>query len=156
MDRNFLTTKGVTLLELAMGITVFSLLVAFSLGSLSGRKTQAKALRTTREMDILADASVQYYLKTGAWPASLVDLQPELVAAPINNNPFDYEYMFNSTGSSVTVSTFVPKGLVTQISGGPQMVVQSQETLDLISVSRPIPSGLTGRLKYDKKYLYEQ
>jgi hypothetical protein len=70
-------------------------------------------------------------------------------------NPFGNAYTITSNASSVSVSTLLPKGLITSRGYGCQIVVVNQGNNDLVSVTKTPESG-TWKLKYEKKYIYKQ
>jgi len=116
----------------------------------------ASAQRVIVELESVALASTRFYSQNGAWPVSLSDLRPSyLVQQSSDLNPFGNVYTITSNSSSVSVSTLLPKGLVTGKSYGSEVVVINQGNNDLISVTKSLESG-TWNLKYEKKYIYKQ
>lgn len=116
----------------------------------------AAAQRIIAELDAIASAGARYYSEHGAWPASLADLRPSYLAQQSSNlNPFGNIYSITSNASSISVSTLLPKGLVTSKSFGSEVVVINQGNNDLVSVTKPLESG-TWKLKYEKKHIYQQ
>jgi len=116
----------------------------------------ASSIRTLEELDSIALASTRYYRELGAWPAALADLRPSyLVQQSSDINPFGNAYTITSNALSVSVSTLMPKGLITSKSYGSEIVVVNQGSNDLVSVTKTPESG-TWKLKYEKKYIYKQ
>jgi hypothetical protein len=116
----------------------------------------ASAQRVVVELESIALASTRYYSQNGAWPVSLSDLRPSyLVQQSSDTNPFGNAYTITSNASSVSVSTLLPKGLITSKSYGSEIVVVNQGSNDLVSVTKSPESG-TWKLKYEKKYIYKQ
>ena len=116
----------------------------------------ASSIRTLEELDSIAVSCTRYYREIGAWPAVLADLRPGyLVQQSSDTNPFGNAYTITSNASSVSVSTLLPKGLITSKSFGNEVVVVNQGNNDLVSVTKT-PESRTWKLKYDKKYIYHQ
>ncbi len=116
----------------------------------------ASAQRVVEELDSVALASTRYYSERGAWPVSLADLRPSyLVQQSSDVNPFGNAYTITSNVSSVSVSTLLPKNLVTPKSFGSEVVVVNQGNNDLVSITKT-PESRTWKLKYEKKYIYKQ
>ena len=113
-------------------------------------------IRTLEEMDSIALASTRYYSEHGAWPTGLSDLRPSyLVQQSSDVNPFGSVYVITSNTSSVSVSTLLPKGLITAKGYGSEIVVVSQGNNDLVSVTKT-PESRIWKLKYEKRYIYKQ
>jgi len=116
----------------------------------------ASGIRALEELDSIALASTRFYSERGAWPAALADLRPSyLVQQSIDVNPFGNAYIITSNTSSVSVSTLLPKGLITSKGYGSEIVVVNQGNNDLVSVTKSLES-ITWKLKYEKKYIYKQ
>jgi len=130
--------------------------IAASFYSAAKIRQIASAQRVVEELDSIAIASARYYSEHGAWPATLADLRPSyLVQQSSSFNPFGNAYTISSNASSVSVSTLLPKGLVTSKSFGSGVVVVNQGNNDLVSVTKT-PELKTWKLKYEKKYIYKQ
>ncbi len=115
-----------------------------------------KAQRVISELESIALASTRYYSEHGAWPAALADLRPSyLVQESGDVNPFGNAYAIASNPLSVSVSTILPKGLITSKSYGSEVVVVNQGNNDLVSITKS-PESRTWKLKYEKKYIYKQ
>ena len=116
----------------------------------------ASAQRVIEELDSVVLASTRYYSERGAWPVSLADLRPSyLVQQSSDFNPFGNAYTITSNASSISVSTLLPKNLVTSKSYGSEVVVVNQGNNDLVSITKT-PESRTWKLKYEKKYIYKQ
>ncbi len=116
----------------------------------------ASAQRVIEELDSVALASTRYYSEHGAWPMNISDLRPSyLVQQSSDVNPFGNAYTITSNASSVSVSTLLPKGLITSKSCGSEVVVVNQGNNDLVSITKT-PESRTWKLKYEKKYIYKQ
>lgn len=112
----------------------------------------ALAQRLIKELDSIAIAGTRYYSEHGAWPASLADLRPScLVQQSSDINPFGNAYTITSNVSSISVSTLLPKGLVSGKSFSSEVVVINQDSNDLVSITKS-PESRAWKLKYDKKY----
>jgi len=154
MVRYFLKKRGVTLIEIALSVTVFIILVSAVLILASGQRQRAKVERVLTDLKSLVDASGQYHNRYGNWPGAISDLKPEFISAAVSKNPFGNNYSISSTSSQVTVSTLVPAGQIDVALVGPEVVITNQGSNDLISMSQPVPGRNRWRLKYDKKKLY--
>jgi len=144
------------LIELGLVLMVASVLIAVSFYSAAKIRQVALAQRAINELNTIASVSTQYYLENGAWPVNLSDLRPKYLSSTSSDlNPFGYAYTITLGASSVSVSTLLPKGLVTNKSFGCEVVVVNQGNNDLVSVTKSLESG-NWKLKYDKKYIYQQ
>jgi len=135
---------------------VTGVFIAATFYSVAKIRQLALAQRLIEELDSVAIAATRYYSEHGAWPASLADLRPSyLVQQSINVNPFGNAYIVISGASNFSVSTLLPKSLITSKSFGSEIVVVNQGSNDLVSVTKS-PELRTWKLKYDKKYIYKQ
>lgn len=156
MDRDILETKGFSLIELSFVFAIAVILLGAAFYSFARMRQAVLAKRTIQEMDALADAGVQYYLGNGAWPQEVVDLRSVYLSPEVTgSNPFGNVYVVAGGVSSVTVSTALPKGLITTGSSGSGIVVHNQGTDDLVSVTRSVESTTWG-LQYEKKNIFHQ
>ncbi|MBU2222261.1 MAG: type II secretion system GspH family protein [Candidatus Omnitrophica bacterium] len=156
MDNNVLARRGFSLVELSLVLMVASVFITASFYSASKIRQVALAQRVVGELDAIAAASTRYYSEHGAWPASLSDLRPGyLVQQSGDLNPFGNVYTIASNASTFSVSTLLPKGLITSKSYGSEVVVVNQGNNDLVSITKS-PESRTWKLKYEKKYIYKQ
>jgi len=156
MDSDVLARRGFTLVEICLVLVIGSVLIAVSFYSAGKIRQAALAQRTMGELNALASASTQYYLEKGAWPPGLANLRPEYLSlASADLNPFGNAYTITAAASSVSVSTLLPKGLVTNRSFGIQVVVVNQGSNDLVTVTKS-PESWNWKLKYEKKYIHKQ
>lgn len=156
MDSNVLTRRGFSLVELSLVLMVASVFIAVSFYSAAKVRQVALAQRAIDELNTIASVSTQYYLENGAWPVNLSDLRPGyLSSTSADLNPFGNVYIITSGASRVSVSTLLPKGLVTNKSFGSEVVVVNQGGNDLVSLSKSVESKIW-KLKYEKKYIYKQ
>ncbi|RJP30012.1 MAG: prepilin-type N-terminal cleavage/methylation domain-containing protein [Candidatus Omnitrophota bacterium] len=157
MDNNVLTKRrGFSLAELSLVLMLAGVFVAAAFYSAAKIRQIAQAERVIAELDSIALASTRYYSEHGAWPAALADLRPSYLAQQSSDvNPFGNAYAISSNTSSVSISTLLPKGLITSKSYGSEIVVVNQGNNDLVSVSKA-PESRTWKLKYEKKYIYHQ
>jgi hypothetical protein len=136
-----------------MVVSVFIAATGYSAAKI---RQVAKAQRTINELDAIASVSTQYYLENGAWPASLVDLRPRYLSLTSGDlNPFGNTYTITGNVSRVSVSTVVPRGVITEKSFGSEIVIVSQGANDLVSLSKSVESR-NWKLKYEKKYIYQE
>jgi prepilin-type N-terminal cleavage/methylation domain-containing protein len=157
MDSHVLVReKGFSLIELVLVLMLASVFIAAVSHSALKIRQLAKAQRTLSELEVIASVSIQYYLENGAWPATLADLRPKYLSANSSGlNPFGNAYTIAGATSSVSVSTFLPKGLITEKSFGSELVVVNQGANDLVSLSKSVESR-NWKLKYEKKYIYQE
>ena len=156
MDSHVLAKRGFSLVELGLVLMVVSVFIAVSSYSAAKIRQVVKAQRTINELDAIASVSTQYYLENGAWPATLSDLRPKYLSSTSGDlNPFGNIYTIVGNVSRVSVSTVVPKGVITEKSFGSEIVIVNQGTNDLVSLSKSVESG-NWKLKYEKKYIYQE
>ncbi|MDD5610561.1 MAG: prepilin-type N-terminal cleavage/methylation domain-containing protein [Candidatus Omnitrophica bacterium] len=157
MDDNVLKRrKGFSLAELSLVLMLAGVFIAAAFYSAAKIRQVVSAQRVMTELESIALASTRFYSERGAWPAALADLRPGYLAQQSNDvDPFGNAYTITSNASSVSVSTFLPKGLVTPESFGSEIVIVNQGNNDLVSVSKT-PESRTWKLKYEKKYIYKQ
>jgi len=157
MDSNLLTKqRGFSLAELVLVLMVVSVFIAATGYSAAKIRQVIKAQRTLNELDSIASVSTQYYLENGAWPASLADLRPKYLSSTSGDfNPFGNAYTITGNVSRVSVSTVVPRGVITEKSFGSEIVIVNQGSNDLVSLSKSVESR-NWKLKYEKKYIYQE
>ncbi len=156
MDCDILKKDGFSLIELSLVFAIAFLSLGAAFYSAARMRQSALAMRTIQELDALASASAQYYLESGAWPQDVADLRPAYLSPQATDvNPFGNVYAITGGASSVTVSTALPKGLITPENSGSEIVVQNQGANDLVSVARSVESTTWG-LQYDKKNIFHQ
>jgi type II secretory pathway pseudopilin PulG len=156
MDSNVLKRRGFSLAELSLVFIVASVFLAAVVCSAAKIRQAASAQRVIEELNAIAVASSGYYSEHGAWPASLADLRHGyLTQQSTAVNPFGNAYTITSNAFSLSVSTLLPKGLVSGKSYGSEVVVINQGSNDLISITTP-PEIRTWKLKYEKKYIYKE
>ncbi len=156
MDSDVLAKRGFSLVELGLVLMVTSVLIAISFYSAAKIRQVTLAQRTISELDTIASVSTQYYLENGAWPVSVSDLRPKYLSANSSDfNPFGNAYTITAGASMVSVSTLLPRGLVTTRSFGSEIVVVNQGNNDLVNLSKSVESS-NWKLKYEKKYIYKQ
>ena len=156
MDNNVLAKRGFSLAELSLVLMVASVFIAVSFYSAAKIRQVVSAQRVIEELDSIAAAGTRYYSEHGAWPTGLSDLRPSyLVQQSSDLNPFGNAYTVTSNVLSFSVSTFLPKGIVTNKSYGSEVVIVNQGNNDLVSITKS-PESRTWKLKYEKKYIYKQ
>jgi type II secretory pathway pseudopilin PulG len=157
MDSHVLAKqRGFSLVELGLVLMVVSAVIATSFYSALKIRQVVRAQRTINELDNIASVSTQYYFENGAWPATLSDLRPKYLSANSSDlNPFGNAYTITGATSYVSVSTLVPKGLITEKSFGSEVVIVNQGANDSVSLSKSVESS-NWKLKYEKKYIYQE
>lgn len=144
------------MVELSLVLMLAGVFITAAFYSAAKIRQVASAIRALKEMDSIALASTRYYSEHGAWPAALADLRPGyLVQQSSDTNPFGNTYTITSNASSVSVSTLLPKGLITSKGYGSEIVVVNQGSNDLVSATKTPESG-NWKLKYEKKYIYKR
>ena len=154
MDSNVLGRRAFSLIELSLVLAITAILLAAILYSAKAIREVALAGRAVDELNAIALSSTRYYSQNGAWPATLSDLRTAGYFGPGSNdlNPFGNSYVITGVNQVVTVSTLLPKGLVTARSFGSELVVVNQDNNDLVSITRSLESNIWN-LKYEKKYI---
>ena len=148
--------RGFSLVELSLVLMLAGVFITAAFYSAAKIRQVASAIRALEEMDSIALASTRYYSEHGAWPTGLSDLRPNyLVQQSSNLNPFGNAYTVTSNVLSFSVSTFLPKGIVTNKSYGSEVVIVNQGNDDLVSITKS-PESRIWKLKYEKKYIYKQ
>ncbi|MBI4706884.1 MAG: type II secretion system protein [Candidatus Omnitrophica bacterium] len=156
MDNNVLAKRGFSLAELSLVLMLVNVFIAVSFYSAAKIRQAASAQRVIEELDAIAAASTRYYSEHGAWPVNLADLRPSyLVQQSSDLNPFGNAYTITSNASSFSISTLLPKNLVTNKSYGSEVVVVNQGNNDLVSITKS-PESINWKLKYEKKYIHKQ
>jgi type II secretory pathway pseudopilin PulG len=99
MDGYFLKQKGLSLLEIIIGLFVMaSLLIALlPLGNQIIEKFRSK--NTEDNLSVIGQACQQYYLANGHWPNSIADLQPDF----LNHNFNKFTLISQTNTLTVTV-----------------------------------------------------
>jgi type II secretory pathway pseudopilin PulG len=156
MDGDVLKRRSFSLVELGLVLTALSVILAVSFYSTARMRQAVKAQRTLDELNTVALVSMRYYLENGGWPTSLSDLQPKYLGSNSTElSPFGNPYWITGRVSSVSVSTILPKGLVSEKIFGSELVVLNQGVNDMVTVTRSIESN-NWKLHYEKKYIYQQ
>ncbi len=133
-----------------------SVILAVSFYSTTKVRQVVKAQRTLDELTALALVSTRYYQENGGWPLSLSSLRPKYLGPNSTDfNPFGNPYLISGGVSSVSASTLLPKGLISQKSFGSEVVIVNQGANDLVTVTRSVEST-NWKLKYEKKYIYKE
>lgn len=156
MDNNVLAKRGFSLVELSLVLMLASVFIAVFFYSAAKIRQAALGQRVIEELDAIAAAGTGYYSEHGAWPVNISDLRPGyLVEQSSGINPFGNAYTITSNTLSFSVSTLLPKGLITNKSYGSEIVIVNQGNNDLVSITKS-PESRTWKLKYEKKYIYKQ
>jgi len=156
MDSDVLGRRSYSLVEMCLVLAIMAILLAVVLYSAKAIRGVALAERAIDELTSIALASTRYYSQNGAWPATLSELRRDsyLVPGSSDLNPFGNSYVITGGNQMVSVSTVLPKGLVTTKSFGSEVVVVSQGSNDLVSITKSLETGIWN-LKYEKKYIYQ-
>jgi len=156
MDGNVLKRRSFSLVELGLVLMTLSVILAAAFYIPAKVRQVIKAQRTLEELNTVALVSTRYYAENGGWPVNLSDLRPKYLGPNSTDfNPFGNPYSISGGVSSVSVSTLLPKGLVSGKSFGSEVVIVNQGANDLVTVARSIESN-NWKLKYEKKYIYKE
>ncbi|MDD5617941.1 MAG: type II secretion system protein [Candidatus Omnitrophica bacterium] len=156
MDGDVLNRRSFSLVELSLVLMSLSVILAVSFYSTAKVRQVIKAQRTLDELNAVAIVSTRYYLENSGWPTSLSSLRPKYLGPNSTDfNPFGNPYWITGGISSVSVSTILPKGLVSQKSFGSEVVIVNQGTNDMVTVTRSLESN-NWKLRYEKKYIYKE
>ncbi len=156
MDSDVLARRGFSLLELVLVVAAALIFMAASFYCAGKIRQAAKGQRVSNELNTIASAALEHYRQNGAWPINLSGLCPSYLSAQSGDlNPFGNVYIITPGVLKVSVSTLLPKGLITSRSFGSEVTVINQGNNDLVSVTKPLESGIWS-LKYDKKNVYKQ
>ena len=155
MDSDVLGKRAFSLIELSLALAITAMLLSIALYSAKGIRQASSAERVTRELDSIAIASARFYSEKGAWPAFLSDLKTSgyMVTSSGDLNPFGNAYVIIGGNDAVSVSTLLPKGLITSRSAGSEVVVVCQGDNDLVTITKSVETSIW-KLKYEKKYIY--
>ena len=154
MERGVLSERGQTLLEVTVVVSITALLLAPVISGMVRRMQTAKFEATVAEMNALANAGVDYYVSHQQCPSGIAQLTPTYIAHAVSLNPFLSAYQLNCGVYSICVSSLVPAGLAQSNPAGPLFEVSRAGGKDNIKITKLFPYSATGRLMYDKKYLY--
>ena len=152
-----LRSKGFTLLEQALVVTLVAVLAGMVVVTARGRIDNAKGQRAVEEMAVLAEKCVEYYQKNNSWPVDVTVLKPDYLPAAFGNNPFGRAYRIASTGQGgVTVATYLPKGSKVLNAGQGLTIRNIDAAWDEAQLFRTNNVRGTESAAYEKKYLYGQ
>lgn len=156
MDRNFLSRRAFSLIEMILAFTVSAVLCVAALYSAVKVRQIAAVQRVSFELDAVADAGIRYYSQTGAWPEQFSDLCPGYLTQWVTGlNPFGNPYVLTHGVSMITISTTLPKGLAVLNGFGGEAVISRQDGYDFVSITRSLESSIW-TLKYEKKNIFKQ
>ena len=147
MDSYILNEKGYSVVELAVALGIIAILIVSIVSISVGRVNISKLKRTIKDMDAIAIACQQYYMRNEAWPAQLTDLQPDYISVNVGVNPFNQAYLLTGSSNLITISSLVPAGIANERFIGPQIVINSLGSNDEICITRPINLGISSRVR---------
>ena len=170
MENSIAIKKGVTLLELTVIMVIVGVLLTVIISNCTNFINRAKFQATAREMGSIAQAAIDYYNSSNnpndpsnplplAWPsnpsmlANNADPNNNNMPQAVKRNPFGYSYLLSNGNNMVTVSTYIPKGILEDPSEGSFLTINHLATVDQISITQSIPNEFSGRLTYDLQYL---
>jgi Tfp pilus assembly protein PilE len=154
MDRGVLNKKGLTLLETAATMLVIVFILSMVIPNNVQRIQNSKFQKTVAEMKTIAEAAIDYYISQNSCPMGIGTLAPTYLQQAVVSSPFLSSYQLSCMGNMVSVSNLIPAGLVQKNPEGSLLQVIPTGMKDNIIITKLIPNSFTGRLNYDKKYLY--
>jgi prepilin-type N-terminal cleavage/methylation domain-containing protein len=162
MDNNFTLKNGFTMLEMTVVMVIAVVLLAVIIRSSMNFENQAKFQATVREMGSIAQASIDYYNSSSndpallTWPTNVSNLVPMYMPQAITSSPLGGNYQLSFANEMVTVSTVIPKGILTDSTEGSFLNIAHGASGDRVSISQSVSNGFSGRLFYDLKHLYKE
>jgi len=151
--------RGNSLIEVTAVLAIIAVLFSIVWVNYKARVNNARLQGAVNEMMSIAQASLDFYndhFPQGAWPLGPGDLYPKYMYAAIASSPFGGSYHINGVNDIVTVWTTVPSGLAHHYYQGTLLQILPGAVVDTISITQGIPNELTGRLAYEKKYVYKE
>ena len=100
MDRHFLRNTGLGLIEIAIGLSVATVLLLAVLPLGKQAIANARLVQNHRNLSAVAQACRQYYMQLGHWPGQVADLQPYFLSAGVDGQG----YVLNPQVNILTVS----------------------------------------------------
>jgi len=102
--------KGFTLFEVAVALTAVALLTTAAIPYFIRQAETAAAQKTAKEISTIQEAAKWYYVNSKAWPASVGNLQASGFLNPAWSpvNPWGNGYSISTSGTGLTVTTYVP------------------------------------------------
>lgn len=143
------------MLEVAVTVVIIGCILTVVMTNNIERIRQAQFQKTVTEMTTIARASIDYYLSQGVCPTDIGQLSPVFIPQPVTSSSFGSDYQINCTVNTVSVSDLIPSGLAQKNPEGPLLQVSAAGGQDNITITQIMPNAFTGRLLYDKKYLYD-
>jgi prepilin-type N-terminal cleavage/methylation domain-containing protein len=173
MENSIAIKKGFTLLELTAVMVIVGVLLTVIISNCTNFINRAKFQATVRGMGSIAQAAIDYYNSSNnpndpsnpvplAWPsnplmlANNADSNNNNMPQSVTINPFGYSYQLSTGNNMITVTTFIPKGILVDPSEGSFLNITHQATVDQVSITQSIPNEFSGRLTYDLQYLDKQ
>ena len=158
MVNNLAMKKGFTLLELTFVVVICAILLSGVIINGINRLNQAKFKSTLREMNAIAQASIDYYhAHASTWPSDMAVLSnaPDVNYLPrsIDSNPFrSGGYQLSYVNSLVTVSTVIPRGVLIDVNEDGFLSINHLGATDQISMTKAVPNEFSARLNYETKH----
>ena len=156
MDSSILNKQGITLLEVVATMVIVGFLLSIIIPFNVTRIKNAQYQKTVAEMKTIAQAAIDYYISQGSCPTTTDQLAPTYTPKAVTSSPFGTAYQISCANNLVSVTNQITAGLVQKNPGGSLLEVTTAGGFDTIKITQRIPNELTGRLLYDKKYLYGQ
>jgi prepilin-type N-terminal cleavage/methylation domain-containing protein len=150
------SNKGLTLIEVTAVLIIISIVISITASSFGDRIRFAKYKAVTKEMTILGKAAVDKYVSEGTCPTDMSTLAPTYINTAVISNQFGEPYTISCGNGLVTIISAVPSGAPTLNPEATIWEIIQGSPKDTLKISQRIPSRLSGRVSYDKKYLYGQ
>jgi len=145
--------KGMSLIELIFIILVATVFLSVIVASGINFINRARFQATVREMQSIAQASVQYYDSSSSdqssliWPSTVADLVPKFLPQLLATSPLGAPYQLTPANNMITVSTVIPKGILTDPLEGSFLNIAHGTNQDQISITRSVPNEFTYQVK---------
>lgn len=145
--------KGFSVFELVGVMFIMSIAVTVLMVNAVNAINRARFQATVREMQSIAQASVEYYDSSSSngnslyWPSTVNDLVPTyMFNAPIQS-PLGGSYQLNSANNMITISTSIPKGILVDPLEGDFLNISPGINQDTISITQSVPNDFTYQVK---------
>lgn len=115
MDRYFLRNRGTSLLEISIGLVVLGIILSMLLSAGIGIFLNAKSEKNTKDINAIAYACRQYYMRFNHWPTQAMDLKPFFISPSVSTQNYILTQQTNILSISSptdTVTVVRPRGVM--------------------------------------------
>jgi len=148
--------QGVTILEMIIVLMIMGAGSFVIRQGVSPIINQAKLSSTLKTMNSIAKASINYHQTENVWPVSLDDLYPVYLPQKVGLNPFKENYSFQTHNDRITVSSHIPQDIPVSPKEASQVSFEEAATSTKINLTKYPSLLIAGRLKYEKKYFFNE